>query len=41
MKFKVPTSGEGSQSVYGELKLSEKLHNQLDVVRDQVYKLNE
>lgn len=40
-KFKVPHAAEGSHSVYGELKLSEKLHNELDIVREQVDKLNE
>ena len=41
MKFKVPSQADGSASVYGELKLSEKLHNELDIVREQVDKLNE
>lgn len=33
-KFKMPAQNENSQSVYGELKLSEKLHNELDVIRE-------
>jgi len=40
-KFKQIAMGDGSQSVYGELKLSEKLHNELDIVREQVDRLNE
>jgi hypothetical protein len=40
-KFKPIMLGDGSQSVYGELKLSEKLHTELDIVREQVDQLNE
>jgi len=40
-KFKPVALGDGSQSVYGELKLSEKLHTELDIVREQVDQLNE
>lgn len=31
----------GTKSVYGELKLSEKLANELNIVRDQVFNLKE
>jgi hypothetical protein len=40
-QFKIPSSGEKSGSVYGELKLSEQLHNELDVIRFQVDSLKE
>lgn len=40
-KFKQTQPGDGSQSVYGELKLSEKLHTELDRVREQVENLKE
>lgn len=38
-KFKF--EGEAKSSVYGELKLSEQLANQLQLVRDEVYGLQE
>jgi hypothetical protein len=34
-------SKSGSNSVYGELKLSEKLHAELDLVRNEVDKVRE
>lgn len=39
--FKVPTGGQRTNSVYGELKLSEQLHDELDVIRYQVDSLKE
>ena len=43
-KHKMPTPGVGAdagKSVYGELKLSEQLANELNIVRDQVFRLKE
>ena len=40
-KFKLQPNADGSQTVYGELKLSEKLFAELDVIRDEVNGLKE
>mmetsp|Transcript_34163 Transcript_34163/g.52431 ORF Transcript_34163/g.52431 Transcript_34163/m.52431 type:complete len:118 (-) Transcript_34163:1122-1475(-) len=40
-KFKFAGGGEASKSVYGELKLSEKLAEELESVRDHVNSMNE
>ena len=40
-KMKGIAQGDAGKSVYGELKLSEKLHQELDLVRDYVDRLRE